>query len=104
MQFSTSANGVPLTKQSSTSTVKVYKGSEQFRNFTLGNVIAPAGITATATDNTIEITVSPTAAIAATNTVTFNVVISGGATISKSITVNRLISNASESTVVEYTV
>ena len=102
VQFATSANGVPMFRQTATSKITVYNGSERLYNFTLNNVVAPTGITATASTDSIEIVVSPTAAISNTSTITFDVVI-GNSAISKSITVNRLISNNSETTIVEYT-
>ena len=103
VQFFTSASGVPLFRQTATSKITVYKGAEQFYNFSINNLVAPTGVTATVSSNSIEITVSPTAAIGSTDTITFDVVINGGTTISKSITINRLVSTNSESTVVEYT-
>lgn len=103
VQFFTSTSGVPLFRQTATSKITVYKGAEQFYNFSINNLVTPTGVTATASSNSIEITVSPTAAIGNTGTITFDVVMNGGATISKSITINRLVSTNSESTVVEYT-
>ena len=104
IQFATSANGVPMFRQTATSKITVYKGSERFYNFTLNNVVAPTGVTATASADSIEIVVSPTAVIPTTGTITFDVVLDGSTTISKSITVNRLLSTAAETTVVEYTI
>lgn len=104
IQFATSANGVPMFRQTATSKITVYKGSERFYNFTLDNVVAPTGVTATAYADSIEIVVSPTAVIPTTGTITFDVVFDGSTTISKSITVNRLLSTAAETTVVEYTI
>lgn len=67
ISFSTTKTNVPLTNQSATCGIVVYKGTDPVTNFSIGTVTSPTGITTTKTANSVTASVSTSTAVTNNN-------------------------------------